>query len=124
MDLVKVLLKRMLKDKGYTFILFFNVVLCKQKIKNMTVLGMGVWGLIGIIGSAIVSIWAIMKFIVSQNFRLDDNLSKILIEDILSLLILTFIITPCFVISVFRCNVLSMFHRYLYQPNLMLVLQD
>jgi hypothetical protein len=48
----------------------------------MTVLGMGVWAFIGIIGSAIVSIWAIMKFIVSQNFRLDDNLSKILIEHV------------------------------------------
>lgn len=30
----------------------------------------------GVITGAIVSVWAIMKFIVSQNFRLDDNISK------------------------------------------------
>ena len=40
------------------------------------IFGVGIWSLIGIVASAIVSIWAIMRFLVSQNFRLDDNLSK------------------------------------------------
>jgi hypothetical protein len=36
----------------------------------------------GIVASSIISIWAILKFIVSQNYRLDDNVSKILIKKI------------------------------------------
>jgi ATP-dependent 26S proteasome regulatory subunit len=45
---------------------------------------MGVWGLIGVVGGLLVSIWAFLKYIVSQNMRLDDNLSKSLIPSILS----------------------------------------
>lgn len=37
---------------------------------------MGIWGLIGVIGSVLVSIWATMRYLVSQHMRLDDNLSK------------------------------------------------
>ena len=37
---------------------------------------MGIWGLIGMISGALVSIWAAFKFIIGQSFRLDDNLSK------------------------------------------------
>ncbi len=37
---------------------------------------MGIWSLIGLIGSVLVSIWATMKYLVSQHMRLDDNLSK------------------------------------------------
>jgi hypothetical protein len=40
------------------------------------IFGMSIWALIGVVASAIVSLWAIMKFVISQNFRLDDNLSK------------------------------------------------
>jgi hypothetical protein len=36
----------------------------------------------GIVASSIISIWAILKFIVSQSYRLDDNLSKTLIKKI------------------------------------------
>jgi len=36
----------------------------------------GIWSLIGIIGSVLVSIWAVMRYVVSQHMRLDDNLSK------------------------------------------------
>lgn len=45
---------------------------------------MGVWSLIGVVGGLLVSIWAFLKYIVSQNMRLDDNLSKSLIPSILS----------------------------------------
>ena len=45
---------------------------------------MGVWGLIGVVGGLLVSIWAFLKYIVSQNMRLDDNLSKSLIPSILN----------------------------------------
>jgi len=37
---------------------------------------LGIWSIIGIVGSALVSIWAIMRYIISQHMRLDDNLSK------------------------------------------------
>jgi len=50
----------------------------------MTILGMGIWSFIGIIASALVSIWAIMKFIIAQNCRLDDNLSKNLINKVIN----------------------------------------
>jgi hypothetical protein len=45
---------------------------------------MGVWNLIGVIGGLLVSIWAFLRYIISQNIRLDDNLSKSLIPSILS----------------------------------------
>lgn len=44
---------------------------------------MGVWGLIGLIGSVLVSIWATMRYLISQNVRLDDNLSKNIIPTII-----------------------------------------
>ena len=44
---------------------------------------MGVWGLIGLIGSVLVSIWATMRYLISQNVRLDDNLSKNIIPAII-----------------------------------------
>ena len=37
---------------------------------------------ITVVASTLFSIWAFFKFIISQNFRLDDNLSKIIIEKI------------------------------------------
>jgi len=37
---------------------------------------MGIWSLIGVITGSLVSVWAFFKFIISQHFRLDDNLSK------------------------------------------------
>ncbi len=37
---------------------------------------MGVWSIIGVITGSLVSAWATFKFIISQKFRLDDNLSK------------------------------------------------
>ena len=39
-------------------------------------MNLGVWSIIGIVGSALVSVWAIMRFVISQHMRLDDNLSK------------------------------------------------
>lgn len=39
-----------------------------------------IWALIGIVVSALVSIWAILRFIITQSFRIDDNLSKNLID--------------------------------------------
>jgi hypothetical protein len=36
----------------------------------------GIWSIIGIIGSVLVSIWAVMRYVVSKHMRLDDNLSK------------------------------------------------
>jgi hypothetical protein len=38
--------------------------------------------IIGIVGSTILSVWAVFKYIISQSCRLDDNLSKILINKI------------------------------------------
>lgn len=38
--------------------------------------------ILGIIASTILSLWAVLRFIVSQNYRLDDNVSKILIKKI------------------------------------------
>lgn len=35
---------------------------------------MGIWGLIGMISGALVSIWAAFKFIIGQSFRLDDKI--------------------------------------------------
>jgi hypothetical protein len=37
---------------------------------------MGVWGIIGIVASALVSIWASIKYLLTQTMRLDDNISK------------------------------------------------
>jgi hypothetical protein len=37
---------------------------------------MGIWSIIGIVFSFGVSVWAVMKYIISQNVRLDDNISK------------------------------------------------
>jgi predicted AAA+ superfamily ATPase len=45
---------------------------------------MGVWSLIGVIGGLLVSIWAFLKYIISQSMRLDDNLSKSLIPSIMN----------------------------------------
>ena len=42
----------------------------------------GIWSLIGIIGSILVSVWAIMKYIVTKHMRLDDNLSKNILPNI------------------------------------------
>jgi len=39
-------------------------------------MNIGVWSLIGIVGSVLVSFWAVMRYVVSQHIRLDDNLSK------------------------------------------------
>jgi hypothetical protein len=39
-------------------------------------MNMGVWSLIGVIAGTLVSVWAFFKYIISQKFRLDDNLSK------------------------------------------------
>jgi len=41
---------------------------------------MNIWSLIGIVGSALISAWAFMRFIITKNFRLDDNLSKSLLK--------------------------------------------
>lgn len=38
--------------------------------------------ILGIIVSTLLSLWAVLRFIVSQNYRLDDNVSKILIKKI------------------------------------------
>jgi hypothetical protein len=43
---------------------------------------MGIWNIIGVLGTSLLSIWAIFKYIISQNYKLDDNLSKIIIEKI------------------------------------------
>lgn len=43
---------------------------------------MNIFALIGILGSIVVSVWATLKFIIGQSFRLDDNISKLLIEKI------------------------------------------
>ena len=45
---------------------------------------MGVWSLIGVIGGLLVSVWAFLKYIISQSMRLDDNLSKSLIPSIMN----------------------------------------
>lgn len=45
---------------------------------------MGIWSLIGVIGGLLVSIWAFLKYIISQSMRLDDNLSKSLIPSIMN----------------------------------------
>ena len=45
---------------------------------------MGVWSLIGVIGGLLVSIWAFLKYIISQSMRLDNNLSKSLIPSIMN----------------------------------------
>ena len=37
---------------------------------------MGIWGIIGLIASALVSIWASVKYLLTQSMRLDDNISK------------------------------------------------
>jgi len=37
---------------------------------------MGIWGLIGIITGGLVSIWATVKYLISQTVRIDDNVSK------------------------------------------------
>lgn len=39
-------------------------------------MNLGIWSIIGIVGSSLVSIWAIMRYVISQHMRLDDNLSK------------------------------------------------
>jgi hypothetical protein len=39
-------------------------------------MNMGFWSLIGVIAGTLVSVWAFFKYIISQKFRLDDNLSK------------------------------------------------
>jgi predicted AAA+ superfamily ATPase len=39
-------------------------------------MNIGIWSLIGIVGSILVSAWAVMRYVVSQHMRLDDNLSK------------------------------------------------
>ena len=39
-------------------------------------MNLGIWSIIGIVGSALVSVWAIMRYVISQHMRLDDNLSK------------------------------------------------
>lgn len=39
-------------------------------------MNVGIWSLIGIVGSILVSFWAVMRYVVSQHMRLDDNLSK------------------------------------------------
>lgn len=40
----------------------------------------GIWGLIGIIVTGLVSVWGIMKYIITQQYRLDDNLSKSIVN--------------------------------------------
>lgn len=45
---------------------------------------MGVWSLIGVIGGMLVSVWAFLKYVVSQNMRLDDNLSKSIMPSIIN----------------------------------------
>lgn len=35
-----------------------------------------IWSIIGIIGTTLISMWGIVKYIICQNYRLDDNLSK------------------------------------------------
>jgi len=37
---------------------------------------MGIWSIIGVVLSVGVSVWAVMKYIISHNVRLDDNISK------------------------------------------------
>lgn len=48
---------------------------------NWTLIGM-VGGLILSIGGILLSIWAVLRFLITQNYRLDDNLSKNLITKI------------------------------------------
>jgi hypothetical protein len=50
----------------------------------MNLLGVGIWTLIGIVGSALVSAWAILKYVISQHFRIDENVSENLIKKIQS----------------------------------------
>jgi hypothetical protein len=38
-----------------------------------------IWSLMGVVGGLLVSVWAFLRFIITQNYRLDDNLSKNLI---------------------------------------------
>jgi hypothetical protein len=40
---------------------------------------MGFWAIIGVVVSALLSIWAALRYLISQNVRLDDNLSKTMI---------------------------------------------
>ena len=40
---------------------------------------MGIWAIIGVVVSAVISIWATLRYLISQNVRLDDNLSKTMI---------------------------------------------
>ena len=44
--------------------------------------GLGIWAILGIIGGAIASAWATLTYIVSQNYRLDDNISKTVIKEV------------------------------------------
>lgn len=44
--------------------------------------GFGFWAIIGIIGSAIASAWVTIKYLISQTYRLDDNVSKTVIQEI------------------------------------------
>ncbi len=44
--------------------------------------GFGFWAILGIIGSAIASAWVTIKYLISQTYRLDDNVSKTVIKEI------------------------------------------
>ena len=40
---------------------------------------MGVLGILGVISGVVVSIWATIKYLISQSFRVDDNICKSII---------------------------------------------
>ena len=48
---------------------------------NWTLIGM-IGGLLLSIGGILISVWAVLRFLITQNYRLDDNLSKNLITKI------------------------------------------
>lgn len=43
---------------------------------------MNIWSTLGIVASAFLAIWGIVKYVISQQYRLDDNLSKTVINKI------------------------------------------
>ena len=45
---------------------------------------MGIWTILGLVGSTLVSIWAVMRYVLTQNTRLDNNVSKNIIPFIKS----------------------------------------